>query len=188
MNPEYAAAKMLRPQDVLVACKIFTFADDGWTYSRLGGALSISAGEAHNAVGRGKISGLITSSNRKTTVSKKKLFDLLTVSVPQIFYAQRQQVCLGVPTSIWAKELAGKFEMGKDDIPLVWPHPSGSSRGEGLVPLYPTVPKAVQHDSLLYEIMALVDVIRTAVEPCDRKLAVDLLGKIVWKEEKIASK
>jgi hypothetical protein len=184
MNREYDAAKMLRPQDVLVACKIFTFGDEEWTYSRLGGALEISAGEAHNAVGRGLLSGLMTTSRRKTAVSRKKLFDLLTVSVPQVFYAVRGAMCLGVPTSMWAKSLSGKFEKGKDDVPLVWPHPSGPVRGEGLAPIYPTVPKAVQHDSLLYEMLALADVVRTAVEPCDRKLAVDLLGKIIWGSER----
>lgn len=173
---------MLRPQDILVACKIFTFGEDEWTYARLGGALAISAGEAHNAVERGKVSGLVTLSRRKPAVSKKKLFDLLTVSVPQIFYAVRNPLCQGVPTSIYAKALAGKFERGKDDVPLVWPHPSGTLRGEGLIPIYATVPKAVQHDSSLYEMLALVDVVRTAVEPCDRKLATDLLGKIIWRE------
>lgn len=181
-------AKMLRPQDVLVACKIFTFAGQEWTYSRLGGALSLSAGEAHNAVERGKVSGLVTMSRRTPAVSKKKLFDLLTVSVPQIFYAVRGAMCLGVPTSVWAKPLAGKFEFAKSDVSLVWPHPSGTVRGEGLVPIYPTVPRAVQHDSLLYEIMALVDVVRSAVEPCDRRLAIDLLDKIIWGEEKAAGK
>jgi hypothetical protein len=176
--------KMLRPQDVLVACKIFTFGTEEWTYSRLGGALSISAGEAHNAVERGKVSGLVAMSRRKPAISKKKLFDLLTVSVPQIFYAVRQPMCLGVPTSMWAKVLSGKFEKEKDDVPLVWPHPAGTTKGEGLIPIYTTVPRAVQHDSLLYEMLALVDVARTAVEPCDRKLAVDLLGKIIWEGER----
>src|SRR5271157_3761185 len=130
------------------------------------------------------ISGLITLSRRRPTISKKKLFDLLTVSVPQVFYAVRQPMCLGVPTSMWAKALTGRFEVGKGDVPLVWSHPAGTVKGEGLAPIYPTVPRAVQHDSLLYEIMALVDVVRTAVEPCDRKLAVDLLDKIIWRDER----
>ena len=170
-----------------MACKIFTLDGKEWTYSKLGGSLSLSSGEAHNAVERGKVSGLVTLSRRQPVVSKKKLFDLLTVSVPQIFYAVRGAMCVGVPTSIHAKSLVGKFEKGKDEVPLVWPHPSGSVKGEGLTPIYPTVPRAVQHDSLLYEILALADVVRTAVEPCDRKLAVDLLDKIIWASERSAA-
>ena len=115
-----------------MACKIFTFAGQEWTYSRLGGALSLSAGEAHNAVERGKVSGLVTMSRRTPAVSKKKIFDLIDrvgalnlLCRARRHVPRRAHICVG-------QALAGKFEFAKSDVSLVWPHPSGTVRGEGL--------------------------------------------------------
>ena len=43
----------------------------------------------------------------------------------------------------------------------VWPDPEGTVRGIALTPLHPSVPKAVKGDRLLYELLALVDSLRT---------------------------
>lgn len=189
MNNEYPLSRqMLRPQDVLVACKLFTLEGQEWTFSRLAGSLAISTGEIHNIVERCRCSGLITMPRKKLTVSKRKLFDLLTVAVSQIFYAIRGPLCLGVPTSVYAPCLAGRFpcEM-KGSVPLVWPYPTGTGanlvRGESLLALYPTAPRAVAHDPALYELLALVDVLRTT-ESKEHKLAIEFLDKLIWKGEK----
>lgn len=189
MNSEYPPFRsMLRPQDVLVACKLLALEGQEWTFSRLAGSLAISTGEIHNVVERSQCSRLITMPRGKLTVSKKRLFDLLTVAAPQIFYAVRGPLCLGVPTSVYAPCLTSRFpqrEIGS--IPLVWPCPTGLSanlvRGESLQALYPTAPRAVAHDPILYELLALVDVVRTT-DGKERKLAIDFLDKLIWKEEK----
>jgi len=46
------------------------------------------------------------------------------------------------------------------DVPLVWPDPHGTSRGEGIKPLYRTVPAAAVSDERLYKLLALVDALR----------------------------
>ena len=174
---------MLKPQDVLVACKLLSLGDVRWTFSRLAGSLSISVSESHEATERCKKAGVLGISKNKLIVVKRKLFELLTTAVPQVFYAVRGSIQVGTPTSVWAKPLASHFprESG-DDIPLVWPHDGGTTRGESLLPIYPTVPKIVGSDLALYEMLALIDVIRTADIP-DRKLASGMLEKIIWKDD-----
>lgn len=174
---------MLKPQDVLVACKLFSLGDSRWTFSRLAGSLSISVSESHEATERCKKAGVLATSKSRLIVVKRKFFELLTLAVPQVFYAVRGSIQMGTPTSVWAGPLASRFprESG-GDIPLVWPHDGGSARGESLLPIYPTVPKIIGQDPSLHEMLALIDVIRTADIP-DRKLAAHMLEEIIWKDD-----
>ena len=50
--------------------------------------------------------------------------------------------------------------MFADDLPPVWPHPEGTTRGTTLLPLYPKLPLAAQMDQPLYELLALFDALR----------------------------
>ena len=169
---------MLKPQDILVACKIFVLGNAEWPMRRLAGSLSISVGETHAAIERGKSSGLLGTPRCRLNVGKRKLFDLLTVSVPQVYYAIRGSVETGVPTAMHAEPLKGVFSGDSRPIPLVWPSPAGVVRGESLVPLYPTVPRAVEHDPDLHRVLALVDVVRVG-DAKDRRLATDLLERMI---------
>lgn len=49
----------LKPQDFLVALKLVAWGDRRWTYARLAQELGLSASEAHAAVKRGLLSGLL---------------------------------------------------------------------------------------------------------------------------------
>ena len=51
-------------------------------------------------------------------------------------------------------------------------------RGESLLPLYPTVPRAIQHDPDLYRLLAFIDVVRVG-DSKDRRLATDLLERLI---------
>lgn len=53
---------------------------------------------------------------------------------------------------------------------LVWPFSEDTQRGISVHPLYRTVPKIVQTDEKLYEMLALVDALRIA-RPREFKLA-----------------
>jgi hypothetical protein len=179
---------MLKPQDVLIACKLLSLGDARWTFSRLASSLSISVSESHEATERCKKAAVLATSKSRLFVVKRKFFELLTLAVPQIFYAVRGPIQMGTPTSVWAGPLASRFTSATwprgsgGDIPLVWPHEGGTVRGESLLPIYPTVPKIVGSDLALYEMLALIDVIRTAEIP-DRKLAATMLEKIIWKDD-----
>ncbi len=49
----------LKPQDFLVALKLIAWGDQRWTYARLAQELGLSASEAHGAVKRGLLAGLL---------------------------------------------------------------------------------------------------------------------------------
>jgi len=57
-----------------------------------------------------------------------------------------------------APPLAKTFSVG--ELPPVWPHPQGKVRGEGLAPLYRSVPEAALKNAALHEWLALVDAVR----------------------------
>ena len=100
---------MLRPQDVLLACKLYSLGDSEWIFSRLAGSLSISPSEAHAATKRCRAAGVLGTPRGKLTIAKRKFFELCTVVVPQVFYAVRGPLEVGVPTSIYADPLKGMF-------------------------------------------------------------------------------
>jgi len=169
---------MLKPQDILIACKLFTLGDAEWPVRRLAGSLSISVGETHAAIERCKVSGVLGMPRGRLNVGRKRLFDLATVAVPQVYYAVRGSVETGVPTATHAEPLKGVFPRDGRPIPLVWASDMGTVKGESLLPLYPTVPRAVQHDPALHRLLALIDVVRVG-DAKDRKLATDLLERMI---------
>ena len=162
----------LHPQDVLVACKLFSLklADEEWTYSGLGESVGISGGEAHNAVDRCRRAAIIGASGN---VVRRNLRDLLAVAAPRIFYASRGGIVSGMPTSVWAPPLLGKFER-IGSLPTSWPCENGPcERGESVDPIYPSAPIAAR-DPLVYELLALVDVIRVG-GAADRNRAIAMI-------------
>jgi hypothetical protein len=169
---------MLKPQDILLACKVFGIGTEEWPLRRLAGSISISLGEAHASVGRCREAGILAAPRGRLSVVRKGLFRLVSVSAPQVYYAVRGRVDAGVPTSIHAEPLAGVFGVSDGAIPLVWPCDLGTVRGETLVPLYPTVPRAIRHDPSLHRLLALIDVVR-AGGPAERRLATDLLERMI---------
>jgi len=168
----------LRPQDVLVACKIFSLgvSRSEWTFAGLGREVGISTGEAHNSVERCRGSGLLGAGG---TIVRRALRDLLVVGAPQIFYASRGGISRGMPTSVWAPPLDGMFELGgAERLPAVWPLSDDSedgARGEAVDPIYPSAPEAAR-DPIVYELLALLDVIRIG-GPGERKRATGLVER-----------
>ncbi len=157
---------MLKPQDVLVAVALLDAAPDDRRYARLAERLGISASEAHAALDRAALSGLVDRTTR--TVRRAALREFLLHGLKYCFPGERTGVTRGVPTSIAAPPLREHFTA--DALPPVWPHPKGAQRGEGLVPLYRSVPEAARRDEQLYEWFALLDAVR-AGRARERQLA-----------------
>lgn len=167
----------LRAQDVLAACKLLSLgrARREWTYSALASDLGLSAGEAHNAVDRCRRGGLLLPSRE---ISAPVLRDLLIVAVPRIFYAQRGEIAAGVVTGTSAPPLRGRFKISKHALPLVWPSEDGvGRRGESVAPVYPTAALAAR-DELVYELLALVDVLRVG-GVSDRDRATEIMDELL---------
>jgi DNA-binding Lrp family transcriptional regulator len=158
---------VLKPQDVLVVLRLVDAPEEEKAFPKLAEALGISASEAHAAVKRAVLGGLLDGESR--SVRKEALREFLVHGLRYIFPAERSGVTRGVPTSYAAPPLKLQFAQG--DLPPVWPHPEGASRGEGLAPLYRSAPGAALRDPHLYEWLALVDAVR-AGRARERKLAI----------------
>lgn len=170
-------AESLKPQDVLVACKLYSYeeAATDYTYFRLGKEVGLSPSEAHASVERCKRAQLLTASS---AINRRNLRDLLVVAVPRIYYPTRGGLACGTLTSLFAPPLANKIAPSTTAVvPVVWPG-SGRDRGESLSPVYSTVPMACAADPLLYEVLALVDVIRVGTA-AEKVAAVSLLDKML---------
>jgi hypothetical protein len=188
-NCEYLHSTMLKApalkaQDVLVMCQLFAWGNKPWTYASLAEAVDLSVSEAHDAVKRCRAAQLLVTVRDGEIVSKKHFCDLLVFAAPRIFFAVRGNIALGWPTAYYLPALKGEFEgLRPEDhkaaLPIVWPDIEGTVRGESLLPIYPSVPLAVRKDAALYEVLALVDVIRLGDARCRRK-AVELLEKKIY--------
>lgn len=126
------------------------------TYQNLSLELGMSASEVHASMRRAGDSRLVDM--RERSVNRKNLLEFLLHGVRFSFPAKRSGVTRGVPTSYAAPPLEKAFSRG--DLPPVWPHPEGSVRGEGLEPLYRSVPEAALKNPQLHEWLALVDAVR----------------------------
>ena len=173
---------MLKPQDALVACKVFSLGDEPWSYRQLAGSLFLSLGETHDSVARCLDAGLVVRrrGHSKIEAARRRVFDLCSVALPTFCYPARGRVVRGVPTSVHASCLADLFPPAVSSPLAVWPCEDGDQvvRGEGLLPVYPTVPRATRHDPLLHKLLALVDVVRVGT-PAERRSAMEMLKETV---------
>jgi hypothetical protein len=163
----------LKPHDVAVAVQV-ALAGPDWTYASLAQSLAMSASEVHGAVHRLTRSGLVHQ-NRRANVTA--LLEFLQYGVRYVFPAERGPLTRGLPTSHAAPPLSSVMSAG-DDPPPVWPDPEGTVRGESLVPLLKSAPKAAKADGRLYQALALVDALRGG-QARERQLAQTLLKELL---------
>lgn len=164
---------MLRPQDVLIAARLL--GRDEISAPDLAAELGLSISEAYNALDRCRSSGLIAASRSGEAVSRRMLSEIVCYAIPGLFYAERGSVADGMRTARHAPCLDARLKE-EAAIPLVWPREGGGSRGESLLPLYPTVPEVCSKDETLYEIFAMIDVVRIG-GAAERRLARELLDR-----------
>ncbi len=166
----------LKPQDIVVLLKLLVSGKD--SYSKLAGDLFMSPSEVHAAVKRAASAGLIDQSLKE--VKRAALAEFLIHGLKYSFPPIRGTITRGIPTAHAAPPLVDMIS-GTDDLPPVWPSPEGTIRGYELKPLYRTVPQAVRKDQKLYEMLALVDAIRSG-RARERALAKDELNKRLSQE------
>ena len=153
-----------------MALRLAMLGRTSWTYPELATALQMSASEAHAAVKRAVRSGLVDDVSR--TARRSALLEFLLHGVRYLIPPVWTGVTRGVPTSYAAPPLNASIVA--DDLPPVWPHPEGPTRGQGLVPIYRSVPNAALKDPALHEWLALVDAIRSG-RARERELAARII-------------
>src|ERR1700720_3386153 len=167
----------LKPQDVVVALKLFGYPSGRPPISVVASDLGLSPSEVHGAIQRLRSSRLLHGPNLKDRPNISALEEFLIHGLKYAFPAQHGEVTRGIPTSYAAEPLKSEISIS-NDLPPVWPWHEGNTRGVGLEPLYKTVPHAALRDPALYQLLALVDAIRDG-RARERNLAVrDLSEKL----------
>lgn len=167
----------MKPQDLVVLLKIISCGSKEWFHHTLAESLSISQSEVSASLNRSKYSGLIDSSKR--LVNKLSLLDFIEYGVKYVFPQHPGQLVRGIPTAHSAEPLSSEIQ---SDEKFVWPYYKGNTRGQAIIPLYSSVPEAIQRDKTLYELLALVDAVRVG-KVREQKIAMEFLRKIIQNAE-----
>lgn len=96
-------------------------------------------------------------------VNTRALLGFILHGLKYVFPAQPGPLVRGIPTTYAAPVLAGRL-MSAGEQACVWEDAHGSFQGQGIEPLYKSVPRAVRRDAQLYAMLALVDAIRLGQE------------------------
>lgn len=132
---------MLQAQDIVVVLAIVAHQRrrpvDGpsWTYVELASLLGLSASGVHKSVRRAVAAALLSPDGRR--VIRPALVELLTHGVRYVYPAERGPLARGIPTSVSASPLREQLVASEGSIPIVWPSPRGTARGQTLAPLIP---------------------------------------------------
>ncbi len=143
----------IRPQDVVILLKIIALGEQEWFHHTLAHDIGISQSEVSQK--RSRYAGLIDESRKK--VMKMALLELLEHGIRYVFPQRPGALVRGIPTAHSASPLNKVIQ---SDENYVWPSAKGQVRGQAVIPLYPSVLEAIEKDSQLYELLALVDAIR----------------------------
>ena len=147
----------LKPQDIYILLKLIIVGKGQWSYPSLAKALFMSTSEVHAGIKRA-VSARLMDSQRGLPL-KKSLEEFLIHGIKYAFSPDYGGLTRGIPTGYAAPPLKNLITQ-PNEPPPVWPDPDGDTRGYEFSPLYKSVPKAVQQDKMLYELLAIVDALR----------------------------
>lgn len=164
---------IMKSQDIVILLKLVSLEDqirqghpdepaiaDPFALRSLEGELGISKTEISASIRRSIASRLAMKSSDRAKVNRRNLIEFVQHGLKYVFPAKPGAPQRGVATGFAAPMLEGKLVSSGADI-YVWPHPEGSQRGLSIAPLFKSVPDAALKDARLYEMLALVDAIRT---------------------------
>jgi hypothetical protein len=161
----------MRPQDVVILLKIIAAiheeqqdeADDlqpviqNIQNKSIAKSLHISEAEVSESLRRSAYAGLLLDLKQKE-INQRALLDFILYGLKYVFPTQPGALVRGVPTAQSAPPLKDRIISNEN---YVWESAEGTMRGQMIEPLYPTIPNIVNQDSTLYELLTLVDAIRT---------------------------
>ena len=164
---------VLKPQDVAVALKLVSLQGERMPYAALAKQMRLSPFEVHAAVQRLLAARLATEHTGTIRPNMAALRAFLIKGAPYAYPPVRGEATIGFPTSHAVSPLSELIQSSAD-LPPVWPHPEGTSRGQAMLPLYENLPLAARDDRKLYELLALFDALRIG-QARERELAKKLL-------------
>ena len=162
----------MRPHDIVILLKMITLGNKKWTMEEMGESLGISPGEISKAMDRNAIAGLVSSD--KARVNTMALRDFLICGLRYVYPAQLGSSSRGVPTAHSAPPINQFIVQGNENF--VWSYYKGTKRGSTIVPLYPSIPKIVEKQPDLYELLVIADTFRVG-RAREREVAKNELDK-----------
>ena len=173
----------LKPQDLVVALKIFTLRNVKWNQRHLAQSLSMSLSEINGAIKRSIRAGLMIRGDRRNDAPQSvpyALQEFITHGVRYVFFVEKGVKARGVPSGLIGAKLGQSFANEEESDVLVWPFSQGKVRGVGIKPLYNSIPKVIEKEENrhLYTLLSLVDVIREG-RSREREIATEEISKIL---------
>jgi len=161
----------MKPQDIVLLLKLVSIETDTWNQKPISDSLGMSQSEISESVARSKYAGLLNFKGK--SVMRLALMEFLQYGITYVFPQKPGAVVRGIPTAHSASPL---HKIIKSDDQYVWPSGKGELRGQSIIPLYPTVVKAVKNDGKLHELLALVDALRVG-RAREKEIAIEELKK-----------
>ena len=163
----------MRPLDIVILLKIIAKSNTSWLNKDLATELFISASEVSESLNRSMLAGFLDAGKKK--VFKNALLEFLQHGLKYVFPQRPGELVKGIPTA-HAAPITGQAFVSEE--PFVWPDAKGTLRGQAIEPLYSTVTKAIVQDQLLYDLLALCDLLRVG-RVREEKFAVEKLKEIM---------
>jgi hypothetical protein len=167
----------MSPLDIVVLLKIAGLGSQSWNQLSLAGELHISQSEISKSIARSRYAGLLDPTGKK--IRNQTLLNFLVFGIAVVFPQQPGAIVRGIPTAHSAPPLN---QIIQSEEPFVWLSGKGTSRGQSIAPLYPSVVHAAQIDNALYELLALVDAIRVG-KVREKEIAIKELKYRILNEE-----
>lgn len=152
---------MLKSQDIFVLLKLVVMGRKVWSYAGLAVELRMSPSQVHGAVKRCVAAHLAVRQEKGIVPHFRNLQEFILHGLRYVFWPVRGGLTRGVPTAHAAPPLSLLIVESSSEPPPVWPDPEGEIRGIAFSPLYKLAPQAARTDEKLYEMLALVDAIRS---------------------------
>ena len=166
----------LKPQDIVVALKLFTSGADKLSMQKLGALLGLSSSRIHASIHRLERANLAKRLGAgRYRPNTANLIEFIVHGLKYAFVPEIGEYTRGMPTAAYAPPLKAELPDATEP-PYVWPDPEGTVEGIAFSPLHRCVPKAVQQDAKLYELLAMIDSIRGG-RLRDKRLAIDHIGQ-----------
>lgn len=152
---------MLKPQDIYVLLKMVVIGSQSWSYAILAVDLGLSPSQVHSALKRALAAKLAIRQGDKIVPHFRNLEEFLIHGLKYVFWAEQGEMTRGMPTAYAAPPLAELLVSSAAEPPPVWPDPNGEVRGFAFQPLHKLAPKAARSDKNFYELLTLVDAVRS---------------------------
>lgn len=164
----------LRPLDILVLLKKITSSGCSMSYRELSSSLLVSLSSISDSLSRSCVAQLVDGNKQRVNVLA--LEEFLVHGLRYAFPVKVGRIMRGVPTYISASPLKEQVSFGTDSY--VWPSRFGTMRGQGIVPLCPTIPQIVEKDEELYQLLVIVEALRIG-RVREREIAASMLHEFI---------